>query len=133
MVPLASNRADAGDSSNASTEKYENDASSFPGFDAVTVLLGTAAHLTTLEEAEARMRARNTTLAAVVATVATEEANGGEEQPAAGAALGVLEAGAAAAERDAAALSAALRAHEATAARGGETGSPRARGANVPR
>ena len=87
----------------------------------------------TLEEAEARMRARNTTLAAVVATVATEEANGGEEQPAAGAALGVLEAGAAAAERDAAALSAALRAHEATAARGGETGSPRARGANVPR
>jgi len=57
LVPLASNRADAGDSSNASTEKHENDASSFPGFDAVTVLLGTAAHLTTLEEAEACLRA----------------------------------------------------------------------------
>ena len=91
----------------------------------------------TLREAEARMRARNVTLAAVVATV-REDANdrrggadGEEDVRRLGAALGVLEAGAAAAERDAAALSAALRAHEAEAAKRGGEG--RARRANAPR
>ena len=91
----------------------------------------------TLREAEARMRARNVTLAAVVATV-REDANdrrggadGEEDGRRLGAALGVLEAGAAAAERDAAALSAALRAREAEAAKRGGEG--RARRANAPR
>ena len=68
----------------------------------------------TLREAEARMRARRVTLAAVVATVLDANESGEEKR----AALGVLEAGAAAAERDAAALGAALRAHEAAAANG---------------
>ena len=53
-------------------------------------------------EAEARMRARRVTLAAVVATVPDASESGEEKR----AALGVLEAGAAAAERDAAALGA---------------------------
>lgn len=82
----------------------------------------------TLREAEAVMSARDVTLAAVVATVLGSENEGGakrdEKKKTPGAALGVLEAGAAAAERDAAALGAALRAHEASRA---------ARGANVPR
>ena len=82
----------------------------------------------TLREAEAVMSARDVTLAAVVATVLGSENEGGaqrdDQQQTPGAALGVLEAGAAAAERDAAALGAALRAHEASRA---------ARGANVPR
>ena len=82
----------------------------------------------TLREAEAVMSARDVTLAAVVATVLGSENEGGakrdEKEKTPGAALGVLEAGAAAAERDAAALGAALRAHEASRA---------ARGANVPR
>jgi hypothetical protein len=82
----------------------------------------------TLREAEAVMSARDVTLAAVVATVLGSENEGGakrdEKKKTPGAALGVLEAGAAAAERDAAALGAALRAHEASRAE---------RGANVPR
>ena len=81
----------------------------------------------TLREAEARMRARHVTLAAVVATVLDANESGEEKR----AALGVLEAGAAAAERDAAALGAALRAHEATAAKGRK--GAKGRGANVPR
>ena len=81
----------------------------------------------TLREAEARMRARRVTLAAVVATVLDANESGEEKR----AALGVLEAGAAAAERDAAALGAALRAHEAAAANGRK--GAKGRGANVPR
>ncbi len=81
----------------------------------------------TLREAEARMRARHVTLAAVVATVLDANESGEEKR----AALGVLEAGAAAAERDAAALGAALRAHEAAAAKGRK--GAKGRGANVPR
>ena len=81
----------------------------------------------TLREAEARMRARHVTLAAVVATVLDANESGEEKR----AALGVLEAGAAAAERDAAALGAALRAHEAATAKGRK--GAKGRGANVPR
>jgi hypothetical protein len=81
----------------------------------------------TLREAEARMRARHVTLAAVVATVLDANESGEEKR----AVLGVLEAGAAAAERDAAALGAALRAHEAATAKGRK--GAKGRGANVPR
>ena len=74
----------------------------------------------TLVDAERAMKRNRVTLAAVVATILsteaqtelTEEEGGIKSKASSAFALGVLEAGAAVAERDAAALGAALRAHE---------------------
>jgi H+/Cl- antiporter ClcA len=79
----------------------------------------------TLAEAQVLMRRSDATLAAVVATITTSAKDDGPSGVYRnGAALGVLEAGAAVAERDAASLAAALRAREAAALR-------RAEGADV--
>ena len=87
--------------------------------DACDESIPTVASSWTLEEAENLMAQRYATLAAVVATIIDYGEGEGDSEinKTKGAALGVLEAGGAVAERDAAALAAALRAHESFARR----------------